>query len=306
MVYVMKELVITKPGKIVRREGGIMLITKDGEKVVISNEYDVVIIANSKVSITSAAMRIMARLGIDLVILEWNGEVVYRASLPLPNKTAETRLAQYKVILEGKSLMYAKSIIRKKIIEQGRALRYLAKGRRLKWLRDASYQLEKYVLDVDSSNDEDELRAVEAMASRLFWDLLSKVFPEFKGRDPESKDKYNITLNYTYGILYARCAKALTVTGLDIYAGLFHTLKSGKSSLVFDFSEMFKPRLTIAVFTKVDFSKIKGNDYLDYDSRREIANVVIKELDSMDSIIKREAWNLASALRKEEPYVPGW
>ena len=302
----MKELVITKPGKIVRREGGVLLITKDGEKIVISNEYDVVIIANSKVSVTSAAMRVMARLGIDLVILEWNGEVVYRASLPVPNKTAETRLAQYKIILEGRALGYAKSIIKKKIIEQGRALRYLAKSKRLKWLRDASYQLEKYVLDVDQASNDEELRAVEAMASKLFWEMMSKVVPEFRGRDPEGKDKYNVVLNYAYGILYARCAKALTVTGLDVYAGLFHTLRSGKSSLVYDFSEMFKPKLSVSVLTKVNFNKIKGGEYLDYDERREIANVVIKELDSMDSIIKREAWNLASAMRRGEPYIPGW
>ncbi len=302
----MKELIVTKPGKIVRREGGVMLLTKDGEKIVISNEYDVVIIANSRVSVTSAAMRVMARLGIDLVILEWNGEVVYRASLPLPNKTAETRLAQYKVILEGKALSYAKSIIRKKIIEQGRALRYLAKSKRLKWLRDASYQLEKYVFDVDRASNDDELRAVEAMASKLFWDMISKVVPEFKGREPEGRDKYNIALNYAYGILYARCARALTVTGLDVYAGLFHKLKSGKSSLVYDFSEMFKPKLSITVLTKVNFNKIRGDEYLDYDSRRELASVIIKELDSIDSVIKREAWNLAMAMRRGEPYVPGW
>jgi len=298
---------VSDPGKIVRKDGGLAFVNAEGKVEYLANKYDVIIVANSKVSVTSAAMRLLARYGVDLVVLEWNGAPVIRASVPVPNKTAETRLRQYEAILEGKGLMYAKPIIIKKIIEQGRTLRQIAKAKRVKWLRDQSYELEKYAQDVSNTKDPESLRTVEAQAAKLYWGMFSNLFPDFPGREHEAKDPYNASLNYAYGMLYSVVNKALTVVGLDPYAGLFHTLKSGKASLVFDFSEQFKPLVDQAVFGKLKVNKITVEDgYLTYASRKLVAETVSSVLEKCDKVILSEAWNLASSLRRRESYVPGW
>jgi len=65
-------------------------------------------------------------------------------------------------------LKYAKPMIVRKIIEQGRTLRYFAKTKRMKWLREASYELEKLSADASSAGSPEALRAVEAQAARLY------------------------------------------------------------------------------------------------------------------------------------------
>jgi len=303
----LKAYFVSEPGKLVRKDGGLAFVSAGGEVEYLANKYDVVIVASSKVSITSAAMRLMAKYGVDLVVLEWNGVPVIRASSPIPNKTAETRLKQYEVILKGKGLEYAKPIIVRKILEQGRTLRQIAKSKRVKWLRDQSYELEKYAQDASSAKDADSLRSVEAQAAKVYWGLLSEAFPDFPGREHEAADPYNASLNYAYGMLYSVVNKALTVVGLDPYAGFFHTMKSGKASLVFDFSEQFKPLVDQAVFGKLKVNKVViDNGYLTYESRKLVASTVAEVLEKCDKVVLSEAWSLASSMRKGERYVPGW
>ena len=303
----MKIYFVSEPGKLVRKDGGLAFVSKDGKVDYLANMYDVIVIANSKVSITSAAMRLLGRYNVELVILEWNGEPSIRASAPVPNKTAETRLKQYEAIIKNKALIYARPIIIRKIIEQGRALRKIAKAKRVKWLREQSYEVEALAQEASKANDPDSLRAVEARAAKLYWGLISNLFESFPGREHDSQDPYNQALNYAYGMLYASCGKALEITGLDPYAGFFHTMKSGKRSLTFDFSEQFKPLVDTAIFLKLKPEKVSVDaNGLSYSSRKEIAQVVGEVLESCDKVILAEAWSLASSLRKGEPYVPGW
>ncbi|ALU11829.1 CRISPR-associated protein Cas1 [Ignicoccus islandicus DSM 13165] len=300
----MNLLVLSEPGKVVRKDGGIAFVGLDGKVEYLGNNYDVIVIASSKISVTSAAMRIIGKWNVDLMVLDWNGEPVLRSSSPIPNKSAMTRLKQYEVILKGNGLKYAKPIIKRKIVEQGRTLRYVAKSKRSKWLIDESYILEKYVTDVDKARDAEELRSLEALAARLYWSLLAQVIEGFEGRDHEGRDAINASLNYLYGILYSKCFKALTITGLDPYAGLFHAIKSGNKSLVYDFSEQFKPVYDKRLFGKLRELKPKfEGGTLAYETRKKIGEIVNEY---MDNEILTEAWNLVTSIRNAQPYVPGW
>ncbi|NPA84498.1 MAG: CRISPR-associated endonuclease Cas1 [Crenarchaeota archaeon] len=303
----MRVYFVSEPGKIARKDGGLAFVSAEGKVEYLANKYDVVVVASSKVSITSAAMRLMARHNVDLVVLEWNGVPAVRASSPVPNKTAETRLKQYEAILKGRGLEYAKPVIIRKIIEQGRTLRIIAKAKRIKWLREQSYELERFAQDASSAQDPDSLRAVEAQAAKIYWGLLSEAFPDFPGREHEAGDPYNASLNYAYGMLYSVVGKALSVVGLDPYAGFFHTLKSGKASLVFDFSEQFKPLVDQAVFTKLKVEKLRvESGHLTYESRKRVAEAAGEVLERCDKAVLAEAWSLGSALKSGERYVPGW
>ena len=50
----------------------------------------------------------------------------------------------------------------------------------------------------------------------------------------------NALLNYGYGILYSQVWSALTLAGLEPFAGFLHVDRPGKPSLVLDFIEEFR------------------------------------------------------------------
>ncbi|MEM1983571.1 MAG: CRISPR-associated endonuclease Cas1, partial [Sulfolobales archaeon] len=88
-----------------------------------------------------------------------------------------------------------------------------------------------------------EVMEIEAHGARLYWSSIAYILPKevgFSGREQDAHDQVNIALNYGYGILYTECWKALTLAGLDPYAGFLHTERSGKPVLVFDLVEMFR------------------------------------------------------------------
>ena len=64
---------------------------------------------------------------------------------------------------------------------------------------------------------------------------------EFTGRKPRKGDVINSAIDFLYAILYGIITKAIVINGLDPFYGFIHTLKSGRLSLTYDLSEMFKP-----------------------------------------------------------------
>jgi len=53
--------------------------------------------------------------------------------------------------------------------------------------------------------------------------------------------------HFLYAVLYGVVTKAIVTTGLDPFYGLVHALKSGRLSLTYDLSEVFKPLAIHAV-----------------------------------------------------------
>ena len=155
-----------------------------------------------------------------------------------------------------------------------------------------------------------EVRDAEARAARVYWQAVARLLPPeygFAGRDHASPDPFNLALNYGYGILYARCERALVLAGLDPYGGFMHAPKSGKTTLVFDFIEQFRP---VAVDKPLIFAAPRLEVYagtLTRESRRAVATVVLEALARphyhgstkrpLDEIILRKAWELAAYLR---------
>ncbi|MEM3974876.1 MAG: CRISPR-associated endonuclease Cas1, partial [Ignisphaera sp.] len=74
----------------------------------------------------------------------------------------------------------------------------------------------------------------------------------FTGREPRKGDVINSSIDFLYTILYGIITKAIVATGLDPFYGLIHVLKSGRLSLTYDISEIFKP---LAIHTIIQASR---------------------------------------------------
>jgi CRISPR-associated protein Cas1 len=321
----MKIFFIASPGsRVIARKGGIYVMKKGGEKferIAIPPDVDAIVIASSRIGISSKAIRLAASRGIDIVFLDHTGFPIARVYPPYINKTVATRIAQYTLFMKDFGRKLVKEFIYAKIVNQAEVLRYLAKNYRDESLREDAYRVDSVAVEVKNSTniDIDSFRNLEARAAKIYWQAIAYTLPKefcFTGRDHDSKDPFNMALNYGYAILYNVCEKALLIAGLDPYLGVFHTPKSGKPSLTLDFIEMFRA-IAVDKPLAINAKKIKfeiSENRLDYETRKEIAKIVLDNISSsyfyskinrrleLSEIIKREAWELADCIRESRDY----
>ncbi|MEM1916628.1 MAG: CRISPR-associated endonuclease Cas1 [Ignisphaera sp.] len=321
----MKIFTIVSPGsRVVCRRGGIYVVKGDSkEKILIPPDIDCVVVASSRVSISSKAIRVAARRGIDFVFLDFNGMPIARLYPPYINKTVAVRVSQYMLFQGDYGRKLAKEIVYTKIVNQVELVRYLAKNYREPSLREVAYQIDSIATELRALDpkilDRDILMSFESRAAKVYWQTIASLLPDslgFRGRDHESRDLFNMALNYGYGILYSVCERSLLFAGLDPYLGVLHTPKSGKPSLTLDFVEMFRA-IAVDKPLVINVKKIKlaiQQDRLDTDSRKSVASIVLENLrqrylyiktskrEELSEIIKRDAWDLAYCIREGLEY----
>jgi len=320
-----RTLFICEPGcRIVVRRGVVTVLRREGRPIELSPAlYDQVVIATSRASVTSKALRLMAAHGIDLVVLDARGDPVGRLYPLVINRTVEARRAQYEAMVSGRGLQAAKRIVEAKIRNQAAVLKYFAKARGRPELREEAYGLEvaaDRVREMPSPTPE-KLMEEEAWAARRYWQLVATLLPEdygFHGRDQSSPDPFNMMLNYGYGILYYVVERALLLVGLDPYGGFMHRERSGKRTLVFDFIEQFRPvavdKPLVAAAHRIKPDLFNG--LLSYDTRKRVAAEVLENLSRphayrgrrvpLEQIVVLEARELARFLRGVEPEYRGY
>ncbi|MEM0340428.1 MAG: CRISPR-associated endonuclease Cas1 [Acidilobaceae archaeon] len=320
------ELFLVDPGsKIYVRKDSIVISLKNGKKIQITSDVDQIVIASSRVSITSKAIRLASKLGIDVVFLDSRGDVVARVCSPIINKTVMARIGQYSNVNTSLAKAIIREMIYSKVYNQAQVLKYMGKSRRESRIIEGGWEVEHIAREVletpiDRVNPED-IMSIEAKAARRYWNMVSELLPGslgFAGRDPEGTDVFNIALNYGYGILYAECEKVLMLAGLDPYLGLLHTLKSGKPSLTLDFIEMFRAPVVdkALIVNAYRLQQVKlVNGFLEYESRKLVASIVLDNLSSTVRSSKRrraltfkdhvrlEAQDLANTFRSGESYL---
>nr|KJR71916.1 MAG: hypothetical protein TU36_05215 [Vulcanisaeta sp. AZ3] len=265
--------------KIYVRKGVVRVRSGRGE-VVVDSSIERIIVATHRALITAKAIRQLITMGIDVVFLAPNGEPIARVYPPIINKTVASRRAQFEAVLNGKGLVVARVIVKSKIMNQANLLRYIAKSKRIEWIKDEAIKLDEITTHIDKAGNPTSLMELEAQAARHYWQSLAQlVGGDFTGRRQEGTDEFNIMLNYGYGILRYTVEKLLLIHGLDPYAGFLHVDRSGKPSLTLDVMEPFRPVVDRAfLFSRPRVSVVNG--YLDYESRGLVIKVVNEALNS--------------------------
>ncbi len=212
-------------------------------------DVDEILITSGGITITTKAISLAGEMGIPIYIVTSPRKPPLIISPVYMNKTVQTRRLQYKAIESKEGFEIVKCIISNKITNQMTTIKKLTQTRgeehwknQRRILEEKKRKIEKTVYDQNTWKQ--KLRHIEAEAARTYWNTISIIIGEktgFKGRDPDSKDMINTSLNYLYSILYSRSHYQLVLAGLDPYGGIFHTDKSGRISLVYDFTDPLKP-----------------------------------------------------------------
>jgi len=82
------------------RKGVVRVRSSKGGEVVVGSSIERVIIATSRFSITAKAIRQLALMGVDVVVLAPNGEPIARIYPPIINKTVMTRQVSVRGFIE--------------------------------------------------------------------------------------------------------------------------------------------------------------------------------------------------------------
>jgi len=336
----MSEIYITDYGMTLSKKSECLVVKEKGKAVmeVPFRDLTQITIASNGVSLSTDVVRECVEFGVQINFLSSSGKPYAKLTSPHLTGTVITRREQIMAYLDGRGLFLAKCFVEGKLKNQTNLIKYFAKYRRSSdaALYEALYAVVSYLentrlgLDNIDGVNVDEARgqilSLEGRAAQHYWKAVEMMLgerAEFNGREHRgAADPVNAALNYGYGILYSQIWGAVTLAGLEPFAGFLHTDRPGKPSLILDLIEEFRPcvvdRAIISLLTKGGNIEIEEAK-ITQASRRDIAQRVLERLDGEESyagkkyklrtIIQMQSRQMASFLRGEvkyKPFVMSW
>ena len=327
-------------------------------------DLDQIVITSRGVSMSSDLIEACTERGIEIAFLSFNGKPYAKLNSPSLTATVISRREQLAAYHDERGLEIAKQFAAGKLRNQINLVRYFGKYRKKQAPKKYAELMERVtkieglideIQDVQSSTvtaaDEppiDSARGtllnLEGRAGALYWECVQRLLPagRFTTRNHQGAvDDVNVLLNYGYGILYSQVWSALTLAGLEPFAGFLHVDRPGKPSLVLDFIEEFRQpivdRVVFAMINKRFKVEWEGPDSdaakaahqsskaeveteiltqrrLSQGTRRALADRVLARLQEKErferkdqrlcNIIQLQARHLAMHLRRERDYHP--
>lgn len=292
-----------------------------------------VIIASRGISFSSDLIEELCERGIRVNFLTNSGKPYAMLSSPMLTATVVARRAQIEALNDKRGLEFSRAVVRGKIKNQARLLRYFSKYikttdmERYSRISGIADNIARFTRALDAINGDciDEVRnsfmAIEGASGRLYWDGVKEIIAHkiaFFGRQTRgATDEVNSMLNYGYGILYSQVWGAVVNAGLEPFAGFLHVDRPGKPSLVLDMVEEFRqPVVDRVIIAHINLGEgIKmDNGLLESETRKALGNKIIERLESQESyggqkhqirsIIQMQARSLAAFLKGERDYKP--
>lgn len=329
-------LVVDGYGKFVGKRDNQIVVKEKSEELdyFLAEELSQVIISG-KGSVGFDALQLLALHNVDLVVLNWTGDIVYRLSPP-ELKNVQVRREQFKSYHDSRSGFLCKQFIGGKLENQKSVLGSLAKSRSKRPDLSSEIRVHRDRISVfldKLRNLED--RPVDKLRGKVFGLEGKGSFDYWKGfglvLDPQfgfenrsgrgANDGVNAMLNYGYGMLKGHVWRAIHLAALDPYAGYLHADRWGRASLVFDLMEEFRQQVVDrTVLSLVNRGEVKISDFeikedyciMSNGLRRLLISKILDRLDtkikvdgrhvSWDRLINNQALLLAKYLTGEAKY----
>lgn len=296
------DLVLSDFGLFIGKRGQRLLIRpKNGEqKQVAINKLKHIIVLNTSVTFSTAAIELCANNNIPIDFLDNFGRPFAR--LAAPDAPAwRFGLNQLDAQNSTKGVRIACEIVEAKIKNQQNLIKYFGKYRRkhdpefAKHLAGAIVRFENYLEKTkalrkvsDSDSVSQSLFGYEGQAAGDYWQLVKMLVESnviFEGRVGRgATDELNVLLNYGYGVLYARVWGALMLAGLNPQISFLHKAQYGKPTLVFDIIEPFRApvidRTVISMINREEKFTLDEKGYLTRKSKNNLVKNIFERLNT--------------------------
>lgn len=293
-------LIIDGFNKSVTKRDNQIVIKEDGKEIdyFLPNDLKQIIILG-KGAITFDAIALLADANVDLIAIDWKGNIKYRLASKEHNNV-QIRKQQYLSLNDVRSGYLAKKFIESKIKNQRSTVGALSRARGgveyLDVQKDKLNNLSKALNDIKlrpSEKIRSDIFGIEGIASQEYWAAFRFVISDemnFINRSGRgAQDIVNSMLNYSYAILASEILKSLHMSGLDPYAGFLHADLYGRTSLVFDVMEEFRQQIVdrsvlklinLGQIDKDDFEMKKGFVYIGEECRKLLVKTVLDKLNT--------------------------
>lgn len=250
----MATLYVTEPGARVEKEYQRLLVTKEDEvlaSVPVRKVSEVVLVGWA--GITTPAMLSLLDQGVGLSLVTRSGRLRGRLQ-PAGAPNLPLRLAQYRRQEESEfCLSVSRQIVAGKLFNYRTLAMRMLRGIKEKnpyaavqSLEVQRNRLEDVMGQIDSVKDLAALRGLEGAGSKAYFAILRAAL-RWEGDMPFTKrvrrpprDPVNALLSFGYSMLTQAIFTAVEVSGLDPYAGFFHSETYGRPALVLDLEEEFR------------------------------------------------------------------
>ena len=319
-------LVLTGYGVSLRARKGMFEVVERGKKVVevAPVEVEAILVDTRAASITSSAVALAAKLGIDLVFMDqWQP---LARLLPATYGSTLRLWVRQLAAVKKRRLEYAKAFARAKVYNQRMAMYDLMKrfpGTRFETKRTrarikASIDVMTGMLDaIDAASTVPEVRSREAIAAKAYWKAVAAALPRELGFSQRIKrysgiepDPFNVALNIGYACLLREVWRAVFIAGLNPYYGFLHARRPGRMSLVLDLMEEFRapvvdrPLIMLARRDPKTVLKLRDDDKGAVSVVwKTVSDRLAKQPNPLKSMILRQARRLASSLLEGKEYT---
>ena len=227
-------LIIDGFSKSITKRDNQIVVKEDGKEIdyFLAKDLKQIIILG-KGAITFDAIALLAQENVDLIAVDWKGNIKYRLASKEHNNV-EIRKQQYYALNDARSGYLAKKFIESKIRNQKSTVSTLSRARGgvefLDLQKEKLNNLLKALIELNEDSSDrlrSEIFGIEGFASNEYWQAFRFVIEDeynfLKRSGRGAQDIVNSMLNYSYAILASEVLKALHISGLDPYAGFLHT-----------------------------------------------------------------------------------
>ncbi len=306
----MAVMYLSEQGAKITMTGNRLVLKKEGEKIAdipIIKLNTILIYGN--VQITTQAVRMLLKNGIDVAFFDYYGNI-YGILTPVKSKNVVLRMNQFdKSRDNGFALKIAKGIVNAKIINMISFLKKYQKNYCNPEISNAIKKLKKWMRKVDYKTKAKNLLGIEGSASVIYFDVLKLLFRgelKFNGRNRRPPaDEANALLSYTYVLFSNEINMLLNGNGLDPYIGFYHGIQYGRYSLALDMVEPFRPLAdnfvlnlaNLKILQSKHFETVKGGVYLKNDAKKLFFKHYEKYMNQGSLKDQQDGWSIRNAMR---------
>lgn len=323
-----KHIYIDEYGTFLGKTSARLTISQSGQlkKEVALSRVKSINILKGGISLSSDLIEACSLRGIKIFFLDFRNIAHTTLSSTASHAVANTRKAQFLTIESEYSREIARALILGKLKNQRATLQYFYKYQ--KNSSNSSIKLENVILSIKEVID--SLKIIE-LKNRPDWlniimgkeggvasiyfnaiscELLNELnFSNRIGRGAD--DIVNSALNYGYAILTSFVWQSVINAGLEPFAGVLHTNRPGKPSLVLDIMEEYRAWVVDRNIIKLK-AHLKGKHFLDTPIKKKIIEEINNTMNkkylyngknlSLQSIMQRQVYKLTGAFMQQNQY----
>jgi CRISPR-associated protein Cas1 len=258
---VARPLYVSSFETVIKREGETILVcAPEQEPFAIPIRELSHVVCYGKVRATLPVLLALAEHGIPTYFCRWSGELRAVFGAPVADWTlwtAQARLAEDEAARVG----FAREVVAAKLHN----FASLAVRFQLTRAAQVSEELRELERACENKTTLEALNGLEGRGAALYFGAMRETLAEewrFEGRRTQPPpDPVNAMLSFGYTLLYNHLSTALTIAGLNLRVGLYHSERGTYHALACDVQEEFRHLVDAQVWAMINRREVKPEDF---------------------------------------------